>query len=190
MMNWHLGCWAAMALVASGCLVQDDDRCGTAERKYEFIFEGCVCAPGHVPNADGIGCEACGENEEVKGGACACVEGYARASASAVCESQLDAGGQLDAGSQADAGMPAPTGTRGQDMPCSSSSDCEGYDATFCMTLQAPNVCLVQGCARGDSRCAQGRECCEVTVLPQLAAAGGLCVPTGACTAPGVVVKP
>jgi hypothetical protein len=85
-------------------------------------------------------------------------------------------------------GPPAPSG---QDMPCSSEADCAGTDATFCETLQS-NVCLVQGCAVGDSSCAPGRECCDLSAIPLggFDTAGGLCIPEGACVAPGVVVEP
>jgi hypothetical protein len=45
-------------------------------------------------------------------------------------------------------------------------------------------------CSDGSNRCAEDRECCVITVLPELAATGGLCVDKGMCVAPGMVVTP
>ena len=181
MSKWHLRWSAALAFVIGGCLL-DDDRCGAHQQSLNTVNEGCVCESGAVPNPDGIGCRVCGAHEAEKGGACACVAGYARPSPSAACEPEQDSGAEADAG--------ASPGPRGQDTPCDSSDDCMGFDATFCLTLVTPNVCRVQGCARGETRCAADRVCCEVTVLPELAAAGGLCVAPTDCQAPGMVVTP
>jgi hypothetical protein len=165
----------------TSCIV-DDDRCGPGERAYNDLFEGCVCQTGYVPNADGVGCHACGANQESKGGACVCSDGYGRSTVSAPCV----LGGGAD---EPDAGDGS-TAVSGQDMPCNASSDCADTDATYCLTLQSPHVCLVQGCASGATRCSSERECCEIDVLPELAATSGLCVPKGKCTAPGMVVNP
>jgi hypothetical protein len=182
MAKWHLGWGAALALMAADCLIDDDDRCGAHQQELSMIFEGCVCAPGAVPNPDGVGCRVCEAHEEAKGDACLCVDGYARARPGAPCEEEQDAGIEPDAGVSA--------GARGQDTPCSSSADCESFDATYCLTLLPPSVCLVPGCARGESSCAADRECCDVTGVPQLAATGGLCLAIGVCEANGLVVTP
>ena len=170
--------WAVAALVMTSCIVDDDNRCGAGQRELNDLFEGCVCKVGYVPNADGVGCHACGANQEAKGGACVCSPGYGRTSSSAPCEL---GGDDTDAGDDMAA-------VSGEDMPCDSSNDCAGTEATYCLTLQAPHVCLVHGCASGATRCSATRECCEIDVVPELAA--GICVPKGACVAPGMVVNP
>jgi hypothetical protein len=174
--------WGAIALIATSCIL-DDERCGEGQVEYADRFDGCVCDSGYVPNADGIGCRRCGDHEEAKSGMCVCEEGYARPSASEACAPEPDAG-------DTDASSGPTTGSSGQDMACTSSADCEGFDADYCMTLAPSPVCLVTGCARGEALCAEGRDCCEITVLPELAATGGLCVPAGTCMAPGMVVNP
>jgi hypothetical protein len=160
-----LGCLVVLGSVV-GCLVDDDDVCGAYQHRIEVEFlEGCVCDDGAVPNAGGIGCRLCGEHEKVVGDACAPAD-------------------------ESDAGPEEEPGTSGQDMACGSSADCAGFDATFCLTLLPPTRCLVEHCADGSRRCASDRECCVITIVPELAAAGGICVEQGMCTAPGMVVTP
>lgn len=175
-------CSSVLALAAASCIV-DDPPCGKLQHRVQSGYlAGCVCDDDTVPNADGIGCHACGEHEQVKAGACACEDGYARASAGAECTPKEDM-------PEEDAGAREP-GTRGQDAPCQSADDCAGSDATYCLTLMPPSRCLVQGCADGSHPCAADRECCVITVLPELAATGGLCVEKDSCKAPGMVVSP
>lgn len=179
----HVMALCVAALVAVGCLFDVDDVCGAHQRRVdEGLIEGCVCDDGAVPNKNGIDCHPCGEHELVKAEACVCEPGFARADPAADCtpmEEQADT----------DAGV-KPPGTRGQDMSCATSSDCAGTDATYCLTLLPPSRCLVQMCGDGSNLCAEDRECCVITVLPELAATGGLCVDKGMCMAPGMVVTP
>jgi len=53
MVKWHLGWCVALMLLAAGCLL-DDDRCGARQQELNEISTGCVCAPGSVPNPDGL----------------------------------------------------------------------------------------------------------------------------------------
>ena len=167
-----------LTLIASSCLL-DDDRCGTNQQELDSTFQGCVCAPGFVPNADGIGCRACGDHEEVKAGTCACSDGFARPTANAACVPASELDGGL-------------SGATGQDMPCTTADDCASYEADFCAPqATGANVCLVQHCSTGVQRCDADRDCCVVTALPELAAAEGLCVPRGMCPGgAGMVVSP
>lgn len=188
MAGWHVVSWIALAVVATACLVDEGDECGAHQHLISRnLFEGCVCDDGAVPNDNGVGCRQCGRNEKVQAGACVCEEGFARANASAACmpreEEDVDAGATVDAG-------PMEPGTSGQDMACTSAADCANYHASYCLTLQPPTRCLVPNCADGTNRCASDRDCCVITILPELAATGGLCVPAGTCNAPGMVVTP
>jgi hypothetical protein len=56
--------------------------------------------------------------------------------------------------------------------------------------LISPYVCLVQGCAVGDSKCSGETVCCDFKDLPPLAPTNGLCIPVANCIAPGHVVDP
>ena len=69
-------------------------------------------------------------------------------------------------------------GTRptGEDMPCSSSADCAGFEATFCDTF-VTGTCLVSGCTVVPDSCSAGKECCDLSSfgLPPLCIAAGAC---------------
>jgi hypothetical protein len=178
---------STLVMLATGCIVDEDKPCGANEvRLNDNGFIGCICAPDSVPTADGTGCSPCGSHEEAKGGACVCVAGYQRKSASTACEPKSEAGDDSDAGGD----TPAKTGPTGENAPCSGPADCANYDATYCQMLQAPNVCLVQGCETGEHSCAGGRVCCSFKDFALLASTGGLCVPMESCIAPGKVVTP
>jgi hypothetical protein len=171
-------CALPLTLIASNCLL-DDERCGANQQELNSTFQGCVCEPGFVPNANGIGCRACGDNEEARSGSCVCVEGFARSNPNATCvpASEIDGGAKR---------------ASGQDMPCTTADDCASYDADFCSPqMTGSNVCLVQHCGTGAHRCDPDRDCCVVTMLPELADAEGLCVVSGTCPAGvGMVVTP
>jgi hypothetical protein len=174
-MRW---CAVPLTLIVSGCIL-DDKRCGANQRELDSTFEGCVCAPGFVPNADGVGCRACGEHEEALSGSCVCAEGFTRPSPGAAC---------VAAGESA---MAASTPS-GQDTPCTTSDDCASYDADFCAPqASGGSVCLVQQCGAGVHQCQADRDCCVVTAQAALAMAEGLCVAHGTCpVGVGMVVTP
>lgn len=170
----HTRWLSALTLALTGCLIDDNNVCGENQEEFTGLFDGCVCTKGFVPNDDGVGCKPCPAGQSAMGGRC-------------VADKLPDAGGG-DAMSM----MPARNGTVGQDMPCSGPADCASFDATFCQTLAAPNICLVQGCITGDRVCAGDRVCCDLSAygVPALTAANGLCVPASGCTAPARVVTP
>jgi len=162
--------WFSVAgWVFGGCIIDKDDVCGAGQVKSSERFAGCMCEPGFVPNADGVGCHACASDEEVRGGQCIPM--------------RADAG----AAQTGDDAGPA-DGTRGQDVACDGPDDCAAYDATYCQMLQAPYICLVQGCVSGEHRCAGDRVCCDWSDLPLLAPTNGLCIPLSGCVSPGKVV--
>ncbi len=67
----------------------------------------------------------------------------------------------------------------GQDMACTSSADCAGTEATYCLTIMA-HTCLVE-CTIGGSECFSGRECCDLQKLSGGLIPKQLCTPTGTC---------
>lgn len=76
---------AALSLGLGACVYDRGERCGPGQT-YDGSEAVCVCDEGTVIAADGDGCEPCGDNEVVEGGACVCEEGHARSSDSAPCE--------------------------------------------------------------------------------------------------------
>lgn len=184
----ELGWLGLASLLAAGCIVEDDP-CGANQVELADRFEGCICAPGAVPNDNGIGCRMCPENQEAKGGACSCVAGFSRTSATAPCTMIVDSG--PPDGGTAEGGAPMSGGTRGLNMSCKSSVDCEGFDATYCVTVQQPNTCQIQGCATKTRTCPSDYECCDFSGGPLFPGTEGLCVPTTKCPAGlGMVVTP
>jgi hypothetical protein len=112
--KYVLGC-CTLALIVTGCLI-DDDVCGAHQHRIEMDFlDGCVCDERAVPNQGGIGCHLCADHEKVVGEACVCEDGYARASAGAACTLE-------ELSDDPDAGEAAEPGTSGQDMSCSASA--------------------------------------------------------------------
>ena len=175
--------WLGLASVlGSGCIL-DDDRCGANQVETTELFEGCLCGPNAAPNADGVGCHLCGANEEVKAGGCVCSAGFSRPSSMAPCTMTVDSGAE-DSG-------PSGGVSTGQGKLCTSSADCEGVDATYCVLLQSPPSCAVDNCATGVNRCDSTHVCCEFRLPPALVLTNGLCVPTGMCPSNvGMVVTP
>ncbi len=178
--------YAGIALVlVAGCIVDPDKPCGDKQEQTTGEFQGCVCAAGHAWSSDGKRCVACGRNEVVREGACVCEEGFERANSGAACEAVEDASTEDTGTDEA-----PPTGSTGEGTPCTTSVDCEGLYATYCVTLQAPNVCLVQGCATGERTCSAPNVCCSFETLPPLASTNGLCLPAANCIGPGKQVDP
>jgi hypothetical protein len=78
----------AVALLAS-CIVDEDRRCDEGQIYIEnsgLISAMCLCAPGTIPDSDGVGCIKCGKHETVMNGKCACESGYTQASEGSACE--------------------------------------------------------------------------------------------------------
>jgi hypothetical protein len=181
--RWYLS--ALIALVA-GCLVDSDRPCGDELVELPGLYMGCVCPRGSVFDPESKRCTSCRDHEKVSDNVCVCVSGYMRPRTGAAC-TPIEDTGVADASDVADASSQAPTG---EGESCKTSADCASYDATFCQTVQAPNVCLVQGCATGETRCSPANVCCSFADFPPFAAANGLCIPERNCIGPGKVVKP
>jgi hypothetical protein len=189
----ELGWLGLASLLASGCILEDQ-KCGENQVEISNLFEGCICAPNAVPNTDGIGCRPCDANQEVKAGACVCSAGFSRASPTAACMmvAVADAGEPTEGGTiDTDTGTAMPSGTRGLGMSCASAADCESFDATYCVLIQAPNTCQIEGCAIKAHTCPSDYDCCDFGTFAAFASTNGLCVPTGKCPAGiGKVVTP
>jgi hypothetical protein len=86
------GIRAAFFLVVtllSSCIIDKDERCDEGQVYVEnsgLISAMCLCAPGSIPDSDGIGCVSCGKHETVMNGKCACEAGYTQASDGGACE--------------------------------------------------------------------------------------------------------
>jgi hypothetical protein len=143
-------------------------------------YVGCICEPGYVFSSDGKRCVKCGAHEVVRDNACVCDDGYARARAGEACEEIADA-------STVDASVPESTG---EGTACTTSADCEGLYANYCVTLLPPSTCIIQGCATGERKCPGASVCCDFTDFAALASTHGICTPEAMCIAPGKKVDP
>jgi hypothetical protein len=114
-----------VALLAPGCLVDLDNRCGEHQR-YDAELALCVCDGDYA--LVGNQCEACGKNETGSAEGCVCVEGFSRATPEAAC-AEL-------------AGL-------GQD--CESDADCGDPDYSYCYVADSdsPGYCTAPDCSTG-----------------------------------------
>lgn len=115
--------WGALLVVAAGCVLDTDDRCGPNQVAFEGN-ERCVCAEGSAYTPDG--CVPCGEHESVSPGGCICEAGYVRDPAGVCAEV---AGG---------------IGT-----PCTSDAECTNPAYPHCQESAGGNYCTSQNCEAG-----------------------------------------
>lgn len=161
---WVLG---ALGLMAPGCLLDTDDRCGPNQELLEYAekSERCVCVAGTAYDAATKSCKVCGDNETASAAGCVCNTGFIRATATAPC-------------TELPADVVKPTG---QDDSCippdGSAASCEGKEASFCDSFVS-GTCLVPNCTLAPDNCFAGKECCDLTNfgLPMT-----LCIAAGAC---------
>lgn len=184
-MLYLLGLAAVFAISAS-CLVDHDSPCGERQVALEGYYVGCICEPGSVFSMDGKRCVRCGDHEVVRDNACVCDDGYARTRSSEPCQPATDAATQDDA----EAGAAEPSGPTGEGTACTTSADCEGLYATYCVTLLPPSTCVIQGCVTGERKCPAPSVCCDFNAFAPLASTNGICTPAAMCSAPGVQVDP
>jgi hypothetical protein len=162
----------------------------------------CVCATGYVRASDTAPCEAVPEGTVALSQAChasgECGGDYP------YCAPTEDAGYCTAEGCSADSECPSyywcdasgdksychrpPTGLG---KTCGSDTDCKGFEASHCETLQA-RVCMVSDCATGNNPCHGANACCDLgTFVPGLS----LCIPhselkEGVCPDGRAPVKP
>jgi len=67
----------------------------------------------------------------------------------------------------------------GQGMACTSSTDCAGTEAPYCLTIMA-NICFVE-CTPTGNECFSGYQCCDLNKLSGGLIPKQLCVPDGTC---------
>jgi hypothetical protein len=79
-LGWVLSCCAVV--LAAGCLVDVDQRCGENQR-FDAATEVCVCEADF--ERQGNACVRCGENETGSSDGCVCLEGFSRSNAEADC---------------------------------------------------------------------------------------------------------
>ncbi|HTV24216.1 MAG TPA: hypothetical protein VMG12_36240 [Polyangiaceae bacterium] len=127
--------WALACLLAPGCVLDTDDRCGP----YEVVYgddERCVCVNGaaYTPT----GCVPCGDFEVAGVTGCVCADGYARPTPEEPCSRQT----QGDAGSA-----------------CSVDAECTNPSYPHCeRRASGAGYCTSQGCTTSEA-CAEGFDC-------------------------------
>lgn len=68
----------------------------------------------------------------------------------------------------------------GAGMSCSSNTDCEGTEATFCEVFNT-HKCFVEGCSLSENDCFPGQECCDLTGPSGGIIKKQICVDAGTC---------
>ncbi len=120
---------ALLALGMPSCII-GTDRCDAHQVEVNKDSHSlCVCEPGAVINASGVGCTPCGTNEEVSGDSCVCAPGFARLAADAECE-QSELGGACSSEAECNGSFPYCTGADGYctTRDCTANADCaEGW---------------------------------------------------------------
>ena len=177
---------AALAISASSCVYDEDDRCGPDRVLADSL---CVCAPGLVaqgtacvppeepaPGGLGLTCDAssmpctdpvfsfCHVPTDETEGYCTTMG----CTGNADCE-----GGYLCALTETPAFCKRPP--TGEGMACAAEDDCEQFEASFC-TVGSPSgvTCVVPDCV-DDADCSPGRLCMDLSgVVPGLPT---LCLP-------------
>ncbi len=134
--------WIALFVVAAGCVLDPDDRCGPNQVIWGDD-QRCVCAAGTAYTPEG--CVPCAENEVSSPAGCVCAPDYARPAPGAVCERVPDGVGTPCTG---DASCLNPAYPHCQVSPlgdgyctiagCVTNADC---DAGYACTLATPSYC-------------------------------------------------
>lgn len=152
---------ALLALIASACTFDPDDRCG--QHQIYNNHDRCVCEEGAALTA--TGCVPCGEHELPGADRCVCVVGYSRPAEGAACEPTPEA---LGAACSADAPCADPTYDHCQpaanqtgyctNRGCTSSSECSaGY---ACDLSTSPSVCKQPPLGQG-KLCMTASDCAD-----------------------------
>ena len=163
-----------LAVLASACLYDDDHRCGR-ERVLQGLI--CVCKPGFVerasacepapPATDAGACQpgsTCDQDKD-------CCQGdhpLCRMSASGVgycttsdCQTSEDCPGGFFCAVEPEGSYCSRMPT-GQGEHCESSTDCKGFDASFCGVGDPRGAtCWVPNCT--DQSCAPGYTCFDLS---------------------------
>lgn len=208
-----------VSLLTSGCLIEEGNA-ACSKGQIEVDEEGahyCLCAPDSVIDDDGVGCKACGENEQAQRDECVCREGYVRTggvcSASSLgapctssdgCASDFpicvidDAGGYCSSQGCTSSSDCQPTWfcetatckkpPPGYRQACESPADCAGTAATFCDSFQT-HSCLIEGCGAG-APCPGDWSCCRIELLGVSLCVEPAGLTSGACPAGGRLVPP
>ena len=149
-----------LGLFAPACLVDLDDRCGRHQR-YDADQANCVCETAYA--LVGTECVACAENEVGSADGCVCVEGYARPTPSAACETLAGLGQDCTSDETCgDERYPScriePDADSGYctSVNCSTSADCPTNFG--CNTRTAPSFCEKPPSGLGEA-CSSSSEC-------------------------------
>jgi hypothetical protein len=125
-----IGCAVFLAVtILASCIYDKDKRCDEGQVYIEnagLAAAMCICAPGRVPDSDGVGCVKCGKNQTVQNGKCACEPGFTQAGEGDPCEKAAIGGDCTDAEGCSD---PFPYCASDGDEKYCSAQDCT---ATSC----------------------------------------------------------
>jgi hypothetical protein len=139
---------------------------------FIFVAAALGATACHLDNKD-----RCGDEYVYDASVSACVpvdDTDTGTDTSSDADADADAGG--DGSVDTDTGTD--TGPSGPMEPCSSQEDCAAYDASYCMLLMTPNVCLLPDCTTSPDNCPDTYTCCAFTssVAP-VVGVDSLCIP-------------
>ena len=125
------------------------------KRQKLVIVAALFAAACHLDDSD-----RCDHGYGYDADAGACIpEGDTETGTGADTDTDADADAGADAGTDTDTDTGAPTGLM---EPCASQDDCATYDASYCMLLMTPNVCLLPDCTTAPDDCPDGYTCCDI----------------------------
>lgn len=184
-------CYCAEGYAPSedGCV-----KCG--EHEVGNTFSGCICEKGYARIGGSETCtkvtigQTCTSDAECGGVAPSChldgAEGYCTQTG---CESSKDCLGTEYLCNRDNAVSFCERPPTGQGEPCTSNTDCEGYEAAYC-EIFSRKACIVNECAPNPKKCWGDSACCDITLIAE-----SICIPLvhleeydGVCPAGGVLV--
>jgi hypothetical protein len=168
--------------------VVGDHGCVPCGENEIAVNDACSCAEGYQKPSGGSACviipkglgDSCTANEECTDPTydhCQ-ISGDSGYCTNTKCAADTDCTGGYACNLTADPSFCQRPPT-GQDMACTSSGDCAGNEASYCLTIQA-HICFVE-CSLTGNDCFSGRECCDLQKLSGGLIPKQLCVPTGTC---------
>lgn len=159
-------------LAPAACFVDADNPCRGNE-VFDKTTYVCGCPAGHALTPDG--CVKCGKHEVVTNGACACEDGYAKASADATCtkveappppppvSGDGGAGTEPAGSTEPSSDVPQKLSAEGEGELCESSATCAQYpDAKSCSPF---GTCSIENCVIDPNNCPDQYLCCDVTAF-------------------------
>ena len=168
--------------------VSGDHGCVACAEHEIAVNDACTCAAGYqvpsggtacviVPKALGDSCASDAECTDATYDSCR-LNGDTGYCTSTGCTTNDDCAGGYACNVSGDPSF-CQRPPVGQGMACTSSRDCAGTEAPYCLTIQA-NTCFVP-CSLTGNDCFAGYQCCDLPKASANLIPKPLCLPSGTC---------